>query len=116
MTGSSVGPSAPQFHDRLLLLPSRLSSPLASLCLSLYDTRSCRVKPSCAVTKLMLAHGLRPLPPYRPVDPVRRGANSPISPPSPFQHARIVSRYLSFHSAHPTGKLPTWYPPSPRSH
>ncbi len=31
--GSSVGPSTPQFHDRLLSLPSRLSSPLASLCL-----------------------------------------------------------------------------------
>src|SRR6202167_944639 len=33
--GSSVGPSAPQFHARLLLSPSRLPSPLASLCLSL---------------------------------------------------------------------------------
>ena len=33
--GSSVGPSAPQFHERLSSVPSRLSSPLASLCLSL---------------------------------------------------------------------------------
>ncbi len=31
--GSSVGPSAPQFQDRLKLSPSWLSSPLASLCL-----------------------------------------------------------------------------------
>ncbi len=31
--GSSAGPSAPQFHDRLSSLPSRPSSPLASLCL-----------------------------------------------------------------------------------
>ena len=29
------GPSTPQFHDRLWLSPSRLSSPLASLCFSL---------------------------------------------------------------------------------
>jgi hypothetical protein len=33
--GSELGPSTPQFHDRLWLLPSRLSSPLASLCFSL---------------------------------------------------------------------------------
>src|SRR5580698_4844343 len=32
---SSVGPSAPQFHERLSSVPSRLASPLASLCLSL---------------------------------------------------------------------------------
>src|SRR5665213_375692 len=32
---SSVGPSTPQFHDRLSLLPSSLASPFASLCLSL---------------------------------------------------------------------------------
>ena len=36
---SSVGPSAPQFQERLLELPSRLPSPLASLCFSLYETR-----------------------------------------------------------------------------
>src|ERR1700712_292330 len=32
---SSVGPSTPQFQDRFVLSPSRLSSPVASLCLSL---------------------------------------------------------------------------------
>ncbi len=57
--GSRVAPSTPQFQDRLLLSPSRLPSPLASLCLSLYETRSRRVKPSCAVTKLTLARGRR---------------------------------------------------------
>ena len=35
MAGSVVGPSAPQFQDRLSEVPSRLDSPLASLCLSL---------------------------------------------------------------------------------
>ncbi len=59
-SGSSVSPSAPQFQDRLWLSPSRLSSPLASLCFSLYDTRSCRVKPSWQVTKLIEASGRRP--------------------------------------------------------
>jgi hypothetical protein len=34
-------------------------SPLASLCLPLYDIRSPRVRPSCAVKKLMLAHRRR---------------------------------------------------------
>ena len=58
-SGSSVGPSSPQFHDRLWLSPSRPPSPLASLCLSLYDTRSRSVKPSWAVTKLIDANGLR---------------------------------------------------------
>ena len=35
MAGSSVGPSTPQFQLRLSSAPSRLSSPLASLCFSL---------------------------------------------------------------------------------
>src|ERR1017187_4351199 len=35
MARSVLGPSAPQFQDRLSLVPSRLDSPLASLCLSL---------------------------------------------------------------------------------
>ena len=48
-------PSAPQFHDRLWLSPSRLPSRLASLCLSLQDTRSRSVKPSWAVMKLIEA-------------------------------------------------------------
>src|SRR4051794_30638199 len=34
-SGLSVGPSAPQFQDRLSSVPSRLPSLLASLCLSL---------------------------------------------------------------------------------
>jgi hypothetical protein len=34
-SASAVGPSAPQFQERLSLVPSRLDSPLASLCLSL---------------------------------------------------------------------------------
>src|SRR5580692_3633732 len=32
-SGSGVGPSAPQFQERLSLVPSRFASPLASLCL-----------------------------------------------------------------------------------
>ena len=59
IAGSSVGPSTPQFHERLCDSPSRLSSPLASLCLSLYETRSRSVKPSWAVTKLIDAVGRR---------------------------------------------------------
>ena len=76
ISGSSVGPSAPQFHERLLLSPSRLSSPFASLCLSLYETRSFNVNPSCAVTKLMLAKGRRPVVSYRSELPDKRYANS----------------------------------------
>jgi hypothetical protein len=53
--GSSLGPSVPQFQERLSSAPSLLSSLFASLCFSLYDTRSRSVKPSCAVMKLMLA-------------------------------------------------------------
>ena len=44
--GSSVEPSTPQFQLALSFEPSRFSSPLASLCFSLYETRSARVKPS----------------------------------------------------------------------
>jgi hypothetical protein len=43
---SSVAPSTPQFQLRLSSVPSRLSSPFASLCLRSYDTRSFSVKPS----------------------------------------------------------------------
>jgi hypothetical protein len=57
MARSSVGPSAPQFQLKLSLAPSRLFSPLASLCLVLYETRSLSVKPSWQVTKLMLRFG-----------------------------------------------------------
>ncbi|CAM5442968.1 hypothetical protein SFUMM280S_00292 [Streptomyces fumanus] len=81
----AVSPSAPQFQDRLWLSPSALSSPLASLCLSLYETRSRRVKPSCAVTKLTLARGRRRLCWYRSEEPVSRDANSPSVWSSPRQ-------------------------------
>jgi hypothetical protein len=57
--GSSLGPSTPQFQLRLSLPPSRLSSPLAPLCLASYETRSLRVKPSWQVTKLTLCSGSR---------------------------------------------------------
>jgi hypothetical protein len=68
---SSVGPSAPWFQDRLWSWPSRLSSPLASLCLSLYLTRSCSVKPSCAVTK------------SRTQEPRHRNLYTPLAEPVP---------------------------------
>src|SRR5581483_8502505 len=64
-SGSSVGPSAPQFHERLSSVPSWFASLFASLCLSLYETRSASVKPSWAVTKLIEANGLRPSEAYR---------------------------------------------------
>ena len=57
---SFVSPSTPQFHERLWLSPSWLFSPFASLCFSLYETRSRSVNPSWAVTKLMEATGRRP--------------------------------------------------------
>ena len=64
----------PEFHDVLIVRrplramvprllsewPSRLSSPLASLCFWSYETRSFNVNPSCAVMKFTLAQGLRP--------------------------------------------------------
>ncbi len=50
------------------------------------------VKPSCAVTKLMLAIGLRPECAYRSEEPVMRPANSPSEPASPRQKSRTVSR------------------------
>src|SRR4051794_25792459 len=72
MVSSLVGPSAPQFHERLWLSPSLLSSLFASLCFSLYETRSRSVNPSWAVTKLMLAYGRRPVSAYRSELPVNR--------------------------------------------
>ena len=59
-SGLSVGPSAPEFQERLWLSPSAPPSPLASLCLSLYETRSLRESSSWAVTKFTLAEGWRP--------------------------------------------------------
>ena len=48
ISGSSVGPSTPWFHDRLCDSPSRLSSPLAVLCFSSYETRSVSGEPVVA--------------------------------------------------------------------
>src|SRR5258705_3189012 len=104
---SVVSPSTPQFQERLKLSPSLFPSPFASLCFSLYDTRSRMVKPSCAVTKLMLANGRRPEFSYRSDEPVMRDANSPRVDGSPRQKSRTVSRYLPFHSVHRGGEFPT---------
>src|SRR5215469_3342327 len=108
IAGSLAGPSAPQFQDRLSLLPSWLPSPLASLCLVLYDTRSVSVKPSWQVTKLIEATGRRPLVSYRSLEPDSREANSGRVDGWPRQKSRTASRYLPFHSLHSGGKLPTW--------
>ena len=70
------------------------------------DPRS--VKPSCAVTKLMLAYGRRPLSRVeiaRAREPVRELADQPAVA---LPERRTASRYLPFHSVQPTGKLPTW--------
>src|SRR6187455_2433198 len=85
ISGLSVGPSTPQFQERLWLSPSLLFSPFASLCFSLYDTRSRNVNPSCAVTKFTLAYGRLPLSSYRSELPVNRLANSPSVAPCPRQ-------------------------------
>ena len=66
------------------------------------------MNPSCAVTKLMLAYGRRPLCSYRSLLPASRVASSDTWPPSPRQNRRTESRYFPFHSVQPTGKLPTW--------
>ena len=58
--GSSVGPSTPQFQAEVRVEPSRFPSPLISLCLALYETRSARVKPSWQVMKLIEWSGPRP--------------------------------------------------------
>src|SRR5262249_60545481 len=96
--------------------PSLLSSPLASLCLELYDTRSRSVKPSCAVTKLTLALGCRASAWYRSELPVSRDANTPSVAGSPRQKSRTVSRYRPFHSDHSGGEVATLLPPPPASH
>src|SRR5580693_9528402 len=106
MSLSSVGPSAPQFHERLSEWPSRLSSPLASLCLSLYETRSLSVKPSWAATKLTLAHGFRPRKLNLSAEAHSRGA-SVFALACPRQKSRTSSRKRSFHSAQPGGNPPT---------
>src|SRR4029077_13703072 len=91
MAGSSVGPSTPQFQERLSSVPSLFSSPFASLCFSLYDTRSRSVKPSWAVMKLIDANGRRPSVWYRCDEPPKRDAKSRTGA-CPRQKSRIVSR------------------------
>src|ERR1700735_881605 len=108
ISGSSVGPSAPMFQLSLWSAPSVLLSRFASLCFSLKLTRSHNVNPSCAVMKLIDAEGFRPSLLYKSLDPVSRYAKSDSCPLSPFQNRLTVSRYLPLHSAHSTGKLPTW--------
>ena len=66
------------------------------------------MKPSCAVTKLTLAQGLRPRWLKQSAEAASRVAISASLPSSPFQKSRTVSRNLSFHSAQPGGKPPTW--------
>ena len=50
-SGSCVGPSAPPFQLRCSCVPSRLRSPVGSLCLRSWLTRSASVTPSCDVMK-----------------------------------------------------------------
>src|SRR5439155_26476015 len=105
--GSSVGPSTPQFHERLSSVPSRLPSPFASLCFWLYDTRSSSVNPSWAVTKLIDANGRRPSRSYRSAEPPNLDATSRAAA-LPRQKSRITSREIPFHSVQRIGQLPTW--------
>ncbi len=91
-SGSPVGPSTPQFHDRLSSRPSRSLSPFASLCLWSYDHRSRTVKPSWAVTKLIEAAGRRPVASNRSEEPAIRVAKSARVPGLPRQKSRTVSR------------------------
>ena len=98
-SGSSVGPSTPQFQLRLSSAPSRLSSPFASLCLVLYETRSLSVNPSWQVTKLMLCSGSR----SSLLIDVRASASAETPaartmPLSPLRKALTSSRNRPFHS------------------
>ena len=89
-------------------VPSRFSSPFASLCFSLYETRSRSVKPSCAVMKLIDAHGP---PAVRLVEVARAG-----EPRGELAHGVRVAAPEVAHrvaiAAVPLGpedgKLPTW--------
>ncbi len=95
-SASSVGPSTPQFHDRLSLWPSLLSSPLASLWRSLYDTRSFSVKPSCAVIRFTL----RPGPPAAPVEVIARSGQAARQNPRPRLHRLSRTRAPYRESGH----------------
>jgi hypothetical protein len=59
------------------VVPSRFSSPFASLCLWLKQTQSRSVKPSCAVTRLIAALGRRPLRLKTSLEAAKRPANAP---------------------------------------
>ena len=91
----------PQFHERLSSVPSELFSPLASLCLPSYDTRSVSVNPSCTVIRLIVADGRRPGTPSKmSAEPLIRVAKSLRVPSLLRQKSRTVSRNLPFHSLH----------------
>src|ERR1700730_11740031 len=75
---------------------------------------SFRVKPSWAVMKLTQAEGFLPNRLNRLGEATNR-VDKADAPTSPFQKARTSSRNPSFHSAHPGGNSPTWYPPGPQS-
>src|ERR1700739_2172824 len=65
--------------------------------------------------KLTQAEGFLPSRSKRSGEATRR-VDKFEAPTSPFQKERTLSRNLSFHSAHPGGNSPTWYPPGPQSH
>ena len=73
-----------------------------------WATRSASVKPSWAVTKLMLADGRRPAEAYKSELPVKRVARSGRLSWLLRQYSRTSSRYSAFHSDHFGGKFPTW--------
>src|ERR1700722_16878485 len=79
IAGSSLGPSTPWFQLLLLSVPSRLFSPLASLCLRSYETRSWSVKPSWTTTKLTPVDGAGALG-NRSGEPAIRLGTRPASP------------------------------------
>src|ERR1700733_13295446 len=64
--------------------------------------------------KLIDAHGLRPWW-LKTEGEAHRVSVRAEGGDLPSQNFRVVSRNLSFHSAHPGGKPPTWYPPGPQS-
>ena len=94
---------------RLWSLPSRLSSPLASLCLSLVAHQVVQREAVVRGDEVDAGVG-RAAARARTGRSSRRGARRARRsvPPSPCQKRRTASRYRSFHSAQPGGKLPTW--------
>ena len=112
--GSSVGPSTPQFQLRLSSAPSRLSSPLASLCFCVVGDEIVQREAVVAGhevdarLRLRAACGRR----SRGCRAAGRPARRPCRR-SPRKKLRTSSRKRPFHSfqASPT-KLPTWYRPA----